>query len=623
VLWKKVKPALSAGRVQSVAVRLIVEREREIEDFETEASYRVTAIFDKEGQTVKAELNCRLKTKEEVLALMQQLKAATFRIEDRNTRPAKKSPAPPFTTSTLQQEAARKLGFSVSQTMTVAQRLYESGKITYMRTDSVNLSQLALNTSKETIVHNYGERYSKTRQYATKTKGAQEAHEAIRPTFVADSEINGTEQEKRLYQLIWKRTVASQMADAELEKTTVSIDFGDDKRKFVAEGEVLLFDGFLRLYLEGKDDEDKDSETGEAALPPLSVDDILLPKQITAAERFSQRPFRFTEASLVRKLEELGIGRPSTYAPTISTIQNREYVVKGSVEGTERSYNQIELVDGIITDKMKTETYGADKNKLLPTDIGRVVNDYLTENFPQILDYNFTANIEKEFDDVAEGKAEWRQLIDSFYRQFHPTVEKAESAQTAHKVGERILGTDPKTGEPVSVKIGRYGPIVQIGSADREDKPRFASLQKDQSISTITLEEALQLFALPRNLGLYNGEEVVIGTGRFGPYIRYNSAFVSLPKGYDPYTVSLEQAIVLVQDKQKKDSEKIIKTFAEKPDLQVLNGRYGPYISYQKNNYKLPKGSNPSELTVARCMEIIEKAPAKTGKKKFQRSGKK
>ncbi len=607
VLWRKIKPALSAGRVQSVAVRLIVEREREIQNFKSEAAYRIVALFSKEENghqyEIKAEYNKRLKTKAEALALLEQLKASAFTVGDVHVRPAKKSPAPPFTTSTLQQEASRKLGFSVGQTMMVAQRLYESGKITYMRTDSVHLSALAIGTAKTEISSQYGEKYIKSRQYATQSKGAQEAHEAIRPTYISTHEIDGTAQEKRLYELIWKRTIASQMADAELERTTADITISNNDGKFVANGEVIKFDGFLRVYLEGTDEENGENEEG--MLPPMKKGEQLTMLETNATERFTQRPPRYTEAALVRKMEELGIGRPSTYAPTISTIINREYVEKGNVEGEERIYNILTLKKGVIKDTDKKEIAGADKNKLIPTDIGMVVNDFLIEYFPSIVDYNFTANVEKDFDRIAEGKAQWNKAIADFYKMFHPIVEETSQMRTEHKAGERVLGTDPKTGRQVSVKIGRYGAMAQIGTQDEEEKPLFASLQKSQSIETITLEETLKLFELPRTVGEFRGKEVVIGVGRFGPYIRHNNKFVSLPKGVDPLEVQLDEAIELIEAKEKKDKEKIIKTFEEDPDLQVLNGRYGPYIAYKKSNYKIPKGQKPEELSLEDCRKII------------------
>lgn len=614
VLWKKVKPALSAGRVQSVAVRLIVEREREISAFKPEAAYRVIGEFLLPGgELLKAELSQRLKTEDEAKALLEACKTARFSIGDVTVKPAKKSPAAPFTTSTLQQEAARKLGFSVAQTMMVAQRLYEAGHITYMRTDSVNLSSLAINTTKDEIVKTLGERYLHIRNYHTHTKGAQEAHEAIRPTYISHHEINASSQEKRLYELIWKRTIASQMSDAELEKTTATIAVSGRKEHFVAVGEVLKFDGFLKVYMESTDDEG-DTEGNDKMLPALAKGDVLTLSSVTATERFSQAPARYTEASLVRKLEELGIGRPSTYAPTISTIQQREYVEKGDRKGTERKYRMLTLHDRKIESGEKTELTGADKGKLLPTDIGVVVNDFLTEYFPDILNYNFTANVEQQFDDIAEGKTVWNDEIDHFYKLFHPVVESALALRLEHKVGERVLGTDPKSGRPVSVKIGRFGPLVQIGTPEDTEKPLFASLLKGQSMSTITLEEALKLFDLPRTLGNFEGKTVVVGIGRFGPYIRHDGKYVSLPKEFTPQGVSLEDAIILIQQKREQESQRLIKKFDEDDELELLNGRFGPYIAYKKKNYKLPKGSEPALLTFADCMKIVEdadKAPAK------------
>ena len=614
VLWKKVKPALSAGRVQSVAVRLIVEREREISAFKPEAAYRVIGEFLLPGgELLKAELSQRLKTEDEAKALLEACKTAQFSIGDVTVKPAKKSPAAPFTTSTLQQEAARKLGFSVAQTMMVAQRLYEAGHITYMRTDSVNLSSLAINTTKDEIVKTLGERYLHIRNYHTHTKGAQEAHEAIRPTYISHHEINASSQEKRLYELIWKRTIASQMSDAELEKTTATIAVSGRKEHFVAVGEVLKFDGFLKVYMESTDDEG-DAEGNDKMLPALAKGDVLALSSVTATERFSQAPARYTEASLVRKLEELGIGRPSTYAPTISTIQQREYVEKGDRKGTERKYRMLTLHDGKIESGEKTELTGADKGRLLPTDIGVVVNDFLTEYFPDILNYNFTANVEQQFDDIAEGKTVWNDEIDHFYKLFHPVVESALALRLEHKVGERVLGTDPKSGRPVSVKIGRFGPLVQIGTPEDTEKPLFASLLKGQSMSTITLEEALKLFDLPRTLGDFEGKTVVVGIGRFGPYIRHDGKYVSLPKEFTPQGVSLEDAIILIQQKREQESQRLIKKFDEDDELELLNGRFGPYIAYKKKNYKLPKGSEPASLTFADCMKVVEdadKAPAK------------
>ncbi|MCP9610499.1 type I DNA topoisomerase [Coprobacter tertius] len=616
VLWKKVKPALSAGRVQSVAVRLIVEREREVNNFVPEASYRVIATFMipnvNGGASVemKAELNKRLKTKAEAEAFFQECKSADFKIEDISVRPARKSPAPPFTTSTLQQEAARKLGFSVAQTMMVAQRLYEAGFITYMRTDSVNLSGLAINAAKDVIVSALGEKYLKVRNYHTRSKGAQEAHEAIRPTYMDKQEIEAPAQERRLYELIRKRTLASQMSDAELEKTTVAIGISTRNEKFVATGEVLKFDGFLRVYLESKDDETEVEGDGKM-LPPLTLHQELKNEMIEATERFTQRPPRYTEASLVHKLEELGIGRPSTYAPTISTIQQRGYVEKGDREGSERSYNTLTLQNGHIKDIVRTEITGTEKAKLIPTDIGMVVTDFLTEYFPDILDYNFTANVEEKFDDVAEGKMVWTDAIDNFYKLFHPVVKDALALRMEHKVGERVLGTDPKTGKPVSVKIGRFGPLVQIGTNEDEEKPQFASLLKGQSMSTITLEEALKLFDLPRILGEYEDKEVVVGVGKFGPYIRHDGKYVSLPKDYAPLSVTLQEAIDLIMDKRDQESRRHIKSFVEDVDLQILNGRYGAYIAYKKKNYKIPKGTDPASLTYEESMKIIKDSDEK------------
>jgi len=625
VLWKKVKPALSAGRVQSVAVRLIVERERDVENFKSESSYRIIAIFEKEENgtkyEIKAELNNRPKTKDEALKLLEKLKSASFSIEDIVTKPVKKSPAAPFTTSTLQQEAARKLGYSVSQTMMIAQKLYESGKITYMRTDSVNLSDLAINTSKAEVEKSYGKEYSKVRQFSTKSKGAQEAHEAIRPSYMSEHTVSGTAQEKKLYELIWKRTIASQMADAELEKTTITIAATGVEPRFQTVGEVITFDGFLHVYLEGTDEENEEND--EVLLPPVKVKEVLKMNETTATERFTQRPARYTEAALVRKLEELGIGRPSTYAPTISTIQNREYVEKSNIEGTNRQYNVLSLKEGKITDKEKSEIVGADKNKLIPTDIGIIVNDFLIDNFPNILNYNFTADVEKEFDQVADGNLNWTKLIDQFYKIFHPSVEEAIQAKTDHKVGERVLGTDPKTGRQISVKIGRFGPMVQIGTTEDEEKPQFAGLQKNQSMATITLEEALKLFDLPRSLGEYENKEMIVAVGRFGPYVRHDGQFVSLPKGGDPYQITKEEAIELINDKRKKDKEKIIKTFEQDEDLQILNGRYGAYISYKQKNYKIPKKYTPAELTYEESIGIVNEEPTAKSKIKKGTSTKK
>ena len=612
ILWRKVKPALSAGRVQSVAVRLIVEREREIQDFVSEAAYRVTANFIlPDGKTIlKAELNRRLKTKEEAQAFLKACQQATFTIDEISKKPVRKSPAPPFTTSTLQQEAARKLGYSVSQTMMIAQRLYESGFITYMRTDSFNLSDLALGTAKEAILESYGEKYYKFRQYHTKSKGAQEAHEAIRPTYIAKAEIDGTAQERKLYDLIRKRTIACQMADAELERTTISVDISGLKEKFVATGEVVVFDGFLQVYHESTDD-DQEKEQGNTLLPVVHLQDALQLKEATATERFTQRPARYTEATLVRRLEELGIGRPSTYAPTIQTIQNREYVIKGDKEGTERAYSILTLNKKGIQESTKTEMVGADRNKLMPTDIGIVVNDFLMEYFQLVMDYNFTAKVEKEFDAIAEGEENWTKVIDNFYQVFHPVVEQTAAIRTEHKVGERQLGIDPKSGKPVFVKIGRFGPVAQIGESNAEkdnEKPQFATLLKGQSIETITLEEALKLFELPRTVGEYEGKVVVAAIGRFGPFIRHDGKFVSIPKDKNPISITLEEAIEL---------NRFIKKFEEDPELEILNGRYGPYIAYKGKNYRIPKtGYTPAEMTLADCMKLVSEADQKPATKK-------
>ena len=615
VLWRKVKPALSAGRVQSVAVRLIVEREREIQKFKSEPYYRVSAIFaliDANGSAteVKAELDKRFKTHEEVEAFLEKCKDAKFTVEAVSKKPLKRTPAPPFTTSTLQQEAARKLGFTVSQTMMIAQRLYESGRITYMRTDSVNLSSLCINASKDEIIKVYGEDYSKPRNYHTHSKGAQEAHEAIRPTYMSETSIDGTGQEKRLYDLIWKRTLASQMMDAQIEKTTVSIHIDNAEEKFVANGEVITFDGFLKVYRESTDDEDS-TEDAIHLLPAMQEGDELQRREIIATEKFSAAPLRYTEASLVKKLEDLGIGRPSTYAPTISTIQQREYVQKGDKKGEERSYT-IDSLKGIkTTQKVKKEIAGSEKGKLLPTDIGIVVNDFLMENFPGIMDYNFTANVEQKFDDIAEGKTDWHKWMKDFDKGFEPEVEQVMNARSEHKAGERELGKDPKTDRPVFVKIGRFGPVVQIGTAEDKDKPQFAQLPADKSIETITLEEALELFKLPREVGEFEGSNVTIGTGRFGPYVLHNRKYVSIPKDEDPMTITLERAIELIKEKREAEQKRHIKTFEEDSKLELLNGRYGPYIAYDGKNYRLPKNKmdNVEELTYDECMTIIKEAP--------------
>ena len=627
VLWRKVKPALSAGRVQSVAVRLIVEREREIQNFNSEPYYRLNAVFAVEGEDgskheVKAELNKRFKSHDEALAFLELCKTSTFKVSSIAKKPLKRTPAPPFTTSTLQQEAARKLGFTVSQTMMVAQRLYEAGRITYMRTDSVNLSTLAINTCKEEIERLYGADYGKVRKYQTHSKGAQEAHEAIRPTYIDNVSIDGTSQEKRLYDLIWKRTIASQMADAQIEKTTVNISLESEEGQsttdlqFVANGEVVAFEGFLKVYHESTDDEEN-SEDYSHALPVMHEGEALERREITSTERYSQGPNRYTEASLVRKLEELGIGRPSTYAPTISTIQQREYVQKGDRKGEERKYAVDSLLGLKITSKTKKEMAGADKGKLIPTDIGIVVNDFLMENFPEIMDYNFTAKVEQEFDKIAEGKAEWNKEMKTFYQGFEPEVEKVMNARSEHKAGERELGVDPKSGKPVFVKIGRFGPVVQIGSADDDDKPRFSQLPSDKSMETITLDEALELFKLPRNLGQFEGTDVVIGAGRFGPYVLHDKKYTSLPKEEDPLTISLDAAINLIQKKRLQDAQRHLKTFEEDAKMEVMNGRYGPYIAYDGKNYRMPKAlyDKAAELTYDQCMDIVRNAPEPKRKK--------
>lgn len=629
VLWRKVKPSLSAGRVQSVAVRLIVEKEREIQAFKSENYYRVNAIFTvdngKEGKSaeVKAELNKRFSTHEEAIAFLEKCKDARYEVASISKKPLKRTPAPPFTTSTLQQEAARKLGFTVSQTMMVAQRLYEAGRITYMRTDSVNLSTLAINTSKAEVEKLYGEEYSKVRQYHTSSKGAQEAHEAIRPTYVDNQTIEGTAQERRLYNLIWKRTIASQMADAQIEKTTININVmangssSPEELLFIANGEVVAFDGFLKVYQESNDDQ-ATSEEDAHTLPTMKEGDVLNRLEISSTERYSQGPNRYTEASLVRKLEELGIGRPSTYAPTISTIQQREYVEKGDKKGEERSYKIDQLINDTIKSTEKTEMVGADKGKLIPTDIGIVVNDFLMQSFPEIMDYNFTAKVEQEFDKIAEGKAAWDKEMKAFYQDFEPKVEEVMNARSEHKAGERELGIDPKTGKPVFVKIGRYGPVVQIGAADDKDKPRFSQLPAGKSMETMTLEDALELFKLPRNLGQFEAQDVVIGAGRFGPYVMHKKKYVSVPKDQDPLTITLDGAIRLIQEKRLQEAKRHLKAFEEDTKLEVMNGRYGPYIAYDGKNYRLPKAlhEKAEELTYEQCLDIVKNAPEPKRKKK-------
>ena len=617
VLWRKVKPALSAGRVQSVAVRLIVDREREIQQFKSETYYRVAAVFtytspDGTQSEVKAELSSRLKSREEALALLEKCSKAAFHVESVTKKPLKRMPAPPFTTSTLQQEASRKLGFTVSQTMMVAQHLYENGHITYMRTDSVNLSSLCMGQSKSEVLNLFGKEYSKPRNFQTHTKGAQEAHEAIRPTQMDKQQIEGNAQERKLYELIWKRTLASQMAEAQLEKTTIVIAMADEKGKaltdtFVASGEVVKFDGFMKVYHESTDDDMSVEEENDRLLPPIKEGAPLQYQEVNATQRFTQGPLRYTEASLVHKLEELGIGRPSTYAPTISTIQQREYVQKGDKKGEERSYTVDTLKNGKISTAEKKEIIGGDKGKLLPTDTGTVVNDFLMKYFPEIMDYNFTATVETQFDKIAEGKAQWIAMIKKFYKSFEPVVERTMNIRAEHKAGERQIGTDPKSGRPVFVKIGRFGPIVQIGTADDKEKPLFAQLPADKSMETITLDEALQLFGLPRTVGEYEGHNVVIGAGRFGPYVLHNRKYVSLPKTEDPYTVSLETAVALIEEHRKQEAQRHIKLFEEDDKMEVLNGRYGPYIAYDGKNYRLPKAKHATagDLTYEECMAIV------------------
>ncbi len=616
VLWRKVKPALSAGRVQSVAVKLIVEREREVQKFETEPFFRVNALFGMagDGSEVKAELDIRFKTHDEARAFLESCKDSTFTVGDITKKPLKRMPAPPFTTSTLQQEAARKLGFTVSQTMMIAQRLYESGRITYMRTDSVHLSSFALNACKDEIMKEFGEEYIHNREFQTKAKGAQEAHEAIRPTFANADNGEWTSQERRLYDLIWKRTIASQMAEAKIEKTTAVVNIDNRPEHFVANGEVVVFDGFLKVYRESTDDEAKEGkQDGSNMLPAMKAGDSLDRKNIVATERFTQAPARYTEASLVHKLEELGIGRPSTYAPTISTIQQREYVVKGDKPGKERPYTIDTLEGDTITQEKKVEFAGSERGKLIPTDIGTVVNDFLQANFPEIMDYNFTAKVEGDFDRIAEGKEDWKDMLHKFDDSFEPQVEKVINQRSEHKAGERQIGVDPKSGKPVFVKIGRFGPVVQIGAAGGDEKPLFAQMPKDKSIETITLDEALELFKLPRKVGKYEGTDVTIGAGRFGPYVLHNKKYVSIPKGEDPMATTLERSIELIEAKRKAEKERHIKTFAEDAKMELLKGRFGPYIAYDDKNYhidkKLHERALAGDLSYEECMDIVKNAP--------------
>ena len=634
VLWKKIKPSLSAGRVQSVAVRLICERENEINEFKSEPFFRVNSIFENhEGAQFKAELSTRLADDKETMDFLEKCKTAEFKIAEITQKPHLRAPFAPFTTSTLQQEASRKLGFSVSQTMLIAQKLYEDGKITYMRTDSTNLSTLALGEIKKVIETSYGTDYLKTRQYHTKSKGAQEAHEAIRPTYFSNTTVEGSAQEKKLYELIWKRAVASQMADAEIEKTTAVINIitsgggntispDENAPYFKAEGEVVKFEGFLKVW---KTENARQQEFVE--LPQLKEGETLKPLEITATERFTQPPARYNEATLVKKMEDLGIGRPSTYAPTISTIQNRDYVKRGEKEGVKRDYQVLQLKEGEITNKIETENTGSEKGKLVPTDVGMIVNNFLTEYFPDILDYNFTAKVEEKFDDIAEGKLGWQKEISDFYDGFHPDIDKINSLRMDHKIGERLLGTHPENGKPVSVKIGRYGPIVQIGESSDDEKPLFASLQPDQSVSSITLEEALSLFRLPRAIGKLDGEDVSAAIGRFGPYVKYGSSFVSIPKELSPYTITLEEAAELIKAKQEQQANRLIKTFPELPEVEILNGRFGPYISYKPEgakkavNYKIPKKTDASSITLEEVKKLMseQQNQAKTKPKKAKK----
>jgi DNA topoisomerase-1 len=616
LLWKKVKPALSAGRVQSVAVRLIAEKEEEINNFLSVSSFRITAVFNvKRDETVHeftAELPVRFKTREEALQFLQKCIGAEYSVKSVETKPAKKSPAPPFTTSTLQQEASRKLGFSVANTMRIAQQLYESGFITYMRTDSVVLSKMALGMASNEIKKLYGEEYVKIRQFTTKTKGAQEAHEAIRPTYLANQTVEGNAAQKKLYELIWKRTIASQMSEAIIDKTTVTIGVSTVPENFIARGEVIRFDGFLKVYIESTDDDGENG--GKAVLPPLERGQALKLRQMSAEQRYTQAPWRYTEASLVKKLEELGIGRPSTYAPTISTIQKREYVVKRESEGFIREYEVLTLKNDLIKGQTKSEKAGYEKGKLFPTDLGSLVNRFLLQYFENIIDYNFTANVEKEFDEIANGKKVWNKMIDTFYNPFHTQVKQTE--ETTRKFsGEKLLGKDPKSGENVYVKIGRYGAVVQIGQTENTEKPRFAGLKKGQSMDTITLAEALELFNYPRSIGSYEGQEITVGVGRFGPYIKHMNQYASLARTDDPATISQERAVELIEEKRRKDKQKLIKRFEENDKVQVLNGRYGPYIAIGKENYRIPKSKDPARLSLQECLDIAAQKP-KSGRKK-------
>ena len=614
VLWKRIRPSLSAGRVQSVAVRLIVDREREITAFVPQSSYRLQATFVlPSGERLLTELNHRFATEAEAEALMTRCATADFSIGAITRRAARRSPAAPFTTSTLQQEAAHKLGYSVSQTMRLAQSLYESGHITYMRTDSVNLSSQALGAIARQIEKHPGKEYHQPRRFQTKSKGAQEAHEAIRPTYIDREHVGGTAQEQRLYDLIRKRTLASQMADAEIERTTVSIPVAGTDYAFTAQGEVITFRGFLDVYMESTGEEGNAEVT--KLLPAVKEREALSLEALTGEERFTQRPARYTEASMVSKMEELGIGRPSTYAPTIQTIQNRGYVERADREGQRRNYTVLTLKDGAVKRAVKSEVYGADKGKLLPTDVGIVVNDFLVDQFPNIVDYNFTARVEEEFDTIAEGKTAWSGAIGDFYQRFHPEVERATHERPAQRVGQRILGVQPSTGLQVSVSIGRYGPMAQLGTAEDAEKPRFASLQKGQSLETITLEEALALFDLPKNIGEYEGEVMTVAVGRFGPYVRHAGKFYSLPKDTDPLSCTAEQAIEIIREKRESEEKSLLKSFAEDADLSIRTGRFGPYLKYKTDNYKLPKDVDPTSMSYEDCMKLIAETPAKTARK--------
>ena len=614
VLWKRIRPSLSAGRVQSVAVRLIVDREREITAFVPQSSYRLQATFVlPSGERLLTELNHRFATEAEAEALMTRCATADFSIGAITRRAARRSPAAPFTTSTLQQEAAHKLGYSVSQTMRLAQSLYESGHITYMRTDSVNLSSQALGAIARQIEKHPGKEYHQPRRFQTKSKGAQEAHEAIRPTYIDRERVGGTAQEQRLYDLIRKRTLASQMADAEIERTTVSIPVSGTDYAFTAQGEVITFRGFLDVYMESTGEEGNAEVT--KLLPAVKEREALSLEALTGEERFTQRPARYTEASMVSKMEELGIGRPSTYAPTIQTIQNRGYVERADREGQRRNYTVLTLKDGAVKRAVKSEVYGADKGKLLPTDVGIVVNDFLVDQFPNIVDYNFTARVEEEFDTIAEGKTAWSGAIGDFYQRFHPEVERATHERPAQRVGQRILGVQPSTGLQVSVSIGRYGPMAQLGTAEDAEKPRFASLQKGQSLETITLEEALALFDLPKNIGEYEGEVMTVAVGRFGPYVRHAGKFYSLPKDTDPLSCTAEQAIEIIREKRESEEKSLLKSFTEDADLSIRTGRFGPYLKYKTDNYKLPKDVDPTSMSYEDCMKLIAETPAKTARK--------